>query len=86
MTDKHVFAIDSHAAGEPCRILIGPFVWKPVKTMSEKKEYFLRHYDDVRKALILEPHGHEICSVRCFASRATKGQISEYFSLNRRGY
>jgi len=59
MTDKHVFAIDSHAAGEPCRILIGPFVWKPVKTMSEKKEYFLRHYDDVRKALILEPHGHD---------------------------
>lgn len=59
MIDKLVFAIDSHAAGEPCRILLGPFVWKPFKTMFEKKEYFLRHYDDVRKALILEPHGHD---------------------------
>lgn len=59
MIDKHVFAIDSHAAGEPCRILIGTFVWKPVKTMFEKKEYFLHHYDDVRKALISEPRGHD---------------------------
>ena len=43
MNIKHVFAIDSHAAGEAARIVIGPLMWKRFDNMTEKKEYFKRN-------------------------------------------
>ncbi|MEA4873435.1 MAG: proline racemase family protein [Synergistaceae bacterium] len=55
---QHIFCIDSHAEGEPNRIVIGPLLWKRCTTMSEKRDYFKSNYDYIRKALINEPKGH----------------------------
>jgi proline racemase len=56
---KHVFAIDSHAAGMASRMIIGSLIWKKCKDMYEKMKYFTENYDWVRRALILEPRGHD---------------------------
>jgi len=59
MNVQHVFAIDSHAAGEPARVVIGPLMWKKCRDMTEKKEYFESRYAYLRRALIFEPRGHD---------------------------
>ena len=51
-------AIDSHTMGEPTRVIYDGFPELPGKTMMEKKEYLIRHYDHLRSALMLEPRGH----------------------------
>ena len=50
--------IDSHAAGEPLRVITNGF--PPIKgnTMLEKRKQVKQSYDGVRKMLMLEPRGH----------------------------
>lgn len=56
---EHEFkTIDSHTMGEATRIIYDGFPDLPGKTMMEKKEYLIHHYDHYRKALMLEPRGH----------------------------
>lgn len=50
--------IDSHTEGESTRIVYGGFPNLPGKTMMEKKNYLMEHYDYLRTALMLEPRGH----------------------------
>lgn len=59
MNVRHVFAIDSHAAGEPARIIVGPLIWKKCENMTQKMEYFEKRYSALRRSLILEPRGHD---------------------------
>lgn len=51
-------AIDSHTMGEPTRIVTGGIPNIPGKTMAEKKRYLIDNMDNVRKALMHEPRGH----------------------------
>jgi proline racemase len=53
-----VRTIDAHAAGEPLRLVVDGFPSPRGKTMLEKREWAMRHADDLRRALILEPRGH----------------------------
>lgn len=50
--------IDSHTMGEPTRIVYDGFPELPGKSMMEKKNYLMEHYDFLRQALMLEPRGH----------------------------
>lgn len=56
--EREFKTIDSHTMGEATRIIYDGFPDLPGKTMMEKKEYLIRHYDKYRKALMLEPRGH----------------------------
>ena len=57
---SHTFqAIDTHTAGEPTRIVTGGLPHVRGATMAEKREALRRDHDDVRKALVLEPRGHD---------------------------
>ncbi len=51
-------AIDTHTAGEPTRIVTGlaPIVGA---TMADKREHLRAHLDTLRRALVLEPRGHD---------------------------
>ena len=56
----HIFkTIDSHTMGEATRIVYEGFPELPGKSMMEKKQYLESHYDDYRRALMLEPRGHK---------------------------
>lgn len=53
-----ISAIDTHAAGEPLRIITGGLPEVPGRNLLERKKNFACHFDGVRKALIWEPRGH----------------------------
>ncbi|SDX77792.1 proline racemase family protein [Halopenitus persicus] len=50
--------IESHAGGEPLRIVVDGMPDLPGETMLEKRRYAREHHDDLRTALMLEPRGH----------------------------
>lgn len=56
---RTLFAIDSHTAGEPTRIVVGGIPRIPGRSMAEKQEYFKSNFDYLRGALMREPRGHK---------------------------
>ncbi len=53
-----IHAVDSHTMGEATRIIIGG-VSTPGKTMAEKMHKLRTEKDEIRRALMLEPRGHD---------------------------
>jgi proline racemase len=57
---SHVIqAIDSHTAGEPTRIVTGGLPAVPGVSMAEKRGNLQGAHDQLRRALVLEPRGHD---------------------------
>ena len=54
--------IDSHTCGNPVRLVAGGGPVLEGKDMSEKRQYFLKEYDWIRKGLMFEPRGHDMMS------------------------
>ncbi|WP_191858732.1 4-hydroxyproline epimerase [Hanstruepera ponticola] len=54
--------IDAHTCGNPVRVIKegGPNLVG--KTMSEKRQHFLKEFDWIRKGLMFEPRGHDMMS------------------------
>jgi len=50
--------VESHAEGEPLRVVIGGIGLVAGSTILEKRRYAREHLDNLRKALIFEPRGH----------------------------
>ena len=50
--------VDAHTGGEPLRIVTSGFPTIKGKTILEKRQYLLEHYDHLRKMIMLEPRGH----------------------------
>ncbi|WP_320019412.1 4-hydroxyproline epimerase [Labilibaculum manganireducens] len=59
MAKKTFFCIDGHTCGNPVRVVAGGVPQLQGKTISEKREHFLREYDWIRHGLMFEPRGHE---------------------------
>ena len=60
---RHLFhCIDAHTCGNPVRLVRegGPVLVG--KSMSEKRQHFLRDYDWIRTGLMFEPRGHDMMS------------------------
>ena len=55
---KRLMTIDSHTAGEPTRLIVGGIPPLPGETVAEKRQVFMREWDDVRLQLTREPRGH----------------------------
>lgn len=53
-----ITAIDVHACGEPGRVITGGVLDVPGRTMFEKRLYFERHLDHVRRRMLHEPRGY----------------------------
>lgn len=54
-----IIAVDSHTMGEPTRVVTGGIPNIPGRSMPEKKDFLEKHMDHLRKALMLEPRGHD---------------------------
>jgi proline racemase len=59
---RSFFCIDSHAYGNPVRVVAGGGPLLPSVSMAERREIFVRDHDWVRTALMFEPRGHDIMS------------------------
>ncbi len=59
---KSFTCIDAHTCGNPVRLVKegGPILHG--KTMSEKRQHFLKEYDWIRTGLMFEPRGHDMMS------------------------
>lgn len=53
-----ITTLDTHAAGEPLRIVTGGLPELSGATMLERRRCMQEHYDHIRKALMWEPRGH----------------------------
>ncbi|MCC7046765.1 MAG: 4-hydroxyproline epimerase [Alphaproteobacteria bacterium] len=62
MTSNTYLCIDGHTCGCPVRVVAGGAPVLQGASMSEKRQYFLQHYDWVRRALMFEPRGHDVMS------------------------
>ncbi|MFN8546398.1 MAG: proline racemase family protein [Candidatus Eisenbacteria bacterium] len=51
--------IDSHTEGEPTRVIVRGGPELRASTMLARREEFSREHDDLRRAVVLEPRGHE---------------------------
>lgn len=59
---KTFFCIDAHTCGNPVRLVAGGGPALEGNNMSEKRQYFIQHYDWIRRALMFEPRGHDMMS------------------------
>lgn len=53
-----ITTIETHAAGEPLRIVTGGLPEIPGATILERRRYLREQFDGVRRALMWEPRGH----------------------------
>jgi 4-hydroxyproline epimerase len=60
---RHIFdCVDAHTCGNPVRVIRsgGPILVG--KTISDKRQHFLKEFDWIRKGLMFEPRGHDMMS------------------------
>ncbi len=62
MSRNTFVCIDAHTCGNPVRVIKDGGPKLVGKTMSEKRQHFLREYDWIRKGLMFEPRGHDMMS------------------------
>jgi 4-hydroxyproline epimerase len=62
MSRKMFFCVDAHTCGNPVRVVAGGGPVLQGDTMFEKRQYFLEHFDWIRKGLMFEPRGHDMMS------------------------
>jgi len=55
---RSVHTVDTHTEGQPTRILTGGLGFLPGSSIAARREYFQRHMDHLRTALMAEPRGH----------------------------
>ena len=60
--NKSFFCIDAHTCGNPVRLVAGGGPVLEGRSMSEKRQHFLRQYDWIRRGLMFEPRGHDMMS------------------------
>jgi 4-hydroxyproline epimerase len=62
MSSHTFFCIDAHTCGNPVRVVAGGAPALTGATASERRQYFLEHYDWIRTGLMFEPRGHDMMS------------------------
>ncbi|HLY56787.1 MAG TPA: 4-hydroxyproline epimerase [Stellaceae bacterium] len=56
------FCIDGHTAGNPVRLVAGGAPLLHGRSMSERRQDFIRRFDWIRTGLMFEPRGHDMMS------------------------
>ena len=79
-------AVDSHTAGEPTRIVTGGLPAIAGATMAEKRATLQRDHDDLRRALVLEPRGHDAIVLAYLVPPCTPGAQLGVVFANDAGY
>ncbi|NVJ64672.1 MAG: 4-hydroxyproline epimerase [Flavobacteriaceae bacterium] len=66
MAENLFECIDAHTCGNPVRVVAKGGPQLIGESMSEKRQYFLNHFDWIRKGLMFEPRGHDMMSGSIF--------------------
>lgn len=79
-------AVDSHTAGEPTRIVTGGLPLVEGATMAAKRATLQRSFDHLRRALVLEPRGHDAIVLAYLLPPVTPGAHLGVVFANDAGY
>lgn len=83
----HVIStIDTHAAGEPNRIVLSGFPPIPGETMAAKKHFVHTQLDHLRRLLMHEPRGHQDMFGAILTSPTTVGSHYGLLFMDHAGY
>src|SRR5438552_6061149 len=55
---QRITTVESHAAGEPLRVITGGLAPIPGRSMIEKRRFARERLDGLRRTLMFEPRGH----------------------------
>ena len=81
-----ISTLDMHTGGEPLRIITSGFGPLIGETILEKRQYCLEHYDQLRKAIILEPRGHSDMYAALITEPERKNSHFGVLFLHNEGY
>jgi len=79
-------AVDSHTAGEPTRIVTGGLPPIAGTTMADKRRVLQTSHDHLRRALVLEPRGHDAIVLAYLLPPCTPGAQLGVVFANDAGY
>ena len=78
--------VDSHTEGEPTRVVIAGWPQPTGDTMAERRESLRRDQDALRRAVILEPRGHDAVVGALLTPPVSPGAITGVVFFNDVGY
>ena len=79
-------AVDTHTEGEPTRIITGGVGHLAGDSISQKRDFFRRHLDHLRTALVSEPRGHQDMFGCVLAEPSGKDAEFGMFFMDNGGY
>lgn len=62
MNKRTFICVDGHTCGNPIRVIKSGHPPLIGKTMSEKRQHFIKEFDWIRRGLMFEPRGHDLMS------------------------
>lgn len=81
-----VTVIDSHAGGEPFRVVVDGLPEIPGETVLRRRRYAMANLDDLRRALMWEPRGHADMYGGWIGSPVAKGSDLSVLFLHNDGF
>lgn len=79
-------AVDSHTEGEPTRVVTGGLGAVPGDTMAAKSAFLRENCDEVRRALVNEPRGHDAIVLAYLTDPVTENAQAGVVFANDDGY
>jgi proline racemase len=84
---QRINTIDTHTGGEPTRIIVSGLPPIYGSNVIEKRRYFMQHYDNLRRGLLLEPRGHADMYGAILTSPSNPKEADlDVFFINTHGY
>jgi proline racemase len=78
--------VDSHTEGEPTRVVIGGWPQPDGATMAERRDALRRDHDHLRRAVVLEPRGHDAIVGALLTPPVMPGSLAGVVFFDNGGY
>ena len=86
MFPREIEVIDSHTGGEPTRVVTRGWPDVVGATMQERKEYLRQNHDELRRAVVCEPKGHDAVVGALLTPPVNPGSAAGVIFFNDVGY
>ena len=73
---ESIEVVDSHTEGEPTRVVIGGWPELSATTMEGRREELATRFEDLWKAVVLEPRGHDAIVGALLTPPVTRGAVA----------
>jgi 4-hydroxyproline epimerase len=83
---KRISILDSHTGGEPTRLVLDGFPDPGPGDMAQRRARLAAQHDDWRKAVILEPRGHDVMVGALLCPPQDPGATAGVIFFNNTGY